>query len=273
MHTARIVVATDFGDIAARALEQAVAVATSLERSITLLHITTSDKVAEAQQKAAALCTEVRKAHHLDIDYAVEVGELEEDLGHWVERLNAKFVVLGSYGIRGLSQHLFGARILRVLRRMHVPAVVVQGQSPVLSRFRKILVPIDDIEPFDQKVQSVIAFAKWHGSEVMLYALRHPMTDEDKVKAHATMARKLLAKAGIAFGETEESPKVFSSGMAKQTLLFAKSWGADLIAISMAEPPTNAKLNQAECEQVLNNENHVAVLCTPERLDSDRIFA
>lgn len=266
-------VATDFGDIAARALDQAVAVAVALERPITLLHITTSGKVADAEQKAAALCTEVRKSHPIDIDYAVEVGELEDDLATFVARLNALFFVVGSYGIRGLAQHLFGARILRILRSLHVPALVVQGQSPVISRFRKILVPIDDIEPFDQKMHSAIAFAKWHGSEVMLYALQHPMHNEHKVKAHAAIARKLLSDAGIQFGETEETPKVFSSGIAKQTLLFAQSWGADLIAISMAEPPRNAKLNQAECEQVVNNEHHVAVLCTPERLDSDRIFA
>lgn len=118
----------------------------------------------------------------------------------------------------------------------------------------------------------VIACAKWFKSEVMLYALRHPMTDSKKVSAHVDMTRKLLTDAGIAYSETEESHKFFFSGIAKQAMLFAENWGADLIAISLADPPTNAKFNRAECEQVINNKANIAVLCTPEHLDDSRIF-
>lgn len=271
---APIIVPTDFQEAAARALSQAVALAATLGRPIVLLHIASdASKVASAEDKAKALCAEVRQSHAIDIEYAVEVGNLEDDLRECVASKGAQLMVIGSYGIRGLAQHIFGARILHVLRDVGVPAVVVQGSTPVKQQFKKILLPVDDIAPFDLKVNTVIAFAKKFDSEVMLYALRHPMTDQKKVVAHVNIARKLLADSGIKYNETEESPTVFSSGIAKQTLIFAEDWGADLIAISMAEPESNAKLNQAECEQVINNKSHIAVLCTPERQSNQKIFS
>lgn len=274
MTASPIVVPSDFQEASARALAQAASLGTLLDRPITLLHIADSDsKAAAAGEKAKAVCAELRQSRGLEIDYTVEVGDLEDDLAGFVHGLNAQFAVIGSYGIRGLAQHLFGARILRVLKNLRVPAVVVQSATPVTDGFRKILIPVDDIAPFDQKVKSVIAFAKRFGSEVMLYALHHPMTDRDKVADHVDIARKLLTEAAVSYSETEESPKFFSAGIAKQTLKFAESQGADLIAISMAEPPVNAKLNRAECEQVINNKAQIAVLCTPESLDNSRFFS
>lgn len=274
MSTTRIVVPSDFQEASAKALDQAVALSTLLERPITLLHIADSEsKATAAEEKTKAVCAELRRSRGLEIDYAVEIGDLEDDLAGLVHGLNAQFAVIGSYGVRGLAQHLFGARMLRVLKNLRVPAVVVQSDTPVTEGFRKILVPVDDIAPFDQKVKSVISFAKRFGSEVMLYALHHPMTDRDKVAAHVDIARKLLTESAVTFRETEELPKVFSAGIAKQTLKFAETEGADLIAISMAEPPVNAKLNRAECEQVINNKAQIAVLCTPENLDNSRFFS
>lgn len=274
MTTSPIVVPSDFQEASARALSQAAALSTRLELPITLLHIADSEsKAAAAEGRAKAVCAELRQSQNLEIDYVVKIGDLEDDLAGFVQGLNAQLMVIGSYGVRGLAQHLFGARMLRVLKTLRIPAVVVQSNTPVTQSFRKILVPVDDIAPFDQKVKSVIAVAKRLGSEVMLYALHHPMTDRDKVAAHVRIARKLLTDAGISYSETEESPKFFSAGIAKQTLKFAEDRGADLIAVSMAEPPVNAKLNRAECEQVINNNAKIAVLCTPENLDSNRFFS
>jgi len=268
-----IIVPTDFHEAAARSAEQGAAIAVRLNCPLTLLHISANEsEVKDDEEKAKDICAAVRRNHAVKVDYAVEVGEFD-DLAEFASTKNAQLMVIGSYGIRGLAQHLFGARMLRVLRHVRVPAVAVQSETPVSDGFRKILLPIDDIEPFDHKVKTVIACAKWFGSEVMLYALRHPMTDSKKVSEHVDITRKLLNDAGITYSETEETPKFFSAGIAKQAMVFAESWGADLIAISLADPPTNAKLNRAECEQVINNKAQIAVLCTPAHLDDSRIFS
>lgn len=267
-----IIVPTDFTDSADKALRQAVALAKAVESPLTLLHISDEDNPKEGEERVQALCEKVHHEHLVEINYVLEPGDLFEDIGRLAQKHNARFVVMGTNGIRGLSQHLFGARILKVLRSMTVPAIVVQDDTKVVRSYDKILFPVDDIEPFENKINSVIPFAKWFDAEVMLYAIHHPMTDDKKVREHINLTREMLTEAKVSFSETEESPTVFSAGVAKQTLRFAEQWGAELIAISLAETANKGNLNQADCERVLNNDGHIAVLCTPERLDTQKLF-
>jgi len=273
MSTPRIIIPTDFSDPANNALRQAVELAKVTECPLTLLHIADEDHPNEGEEEAKKLSEHVRHEHLVEIDYALEPGDLFEDVGRMAQKHHARFVVIGTNGIRGLKQQLFGARILRVLRQIVVPTIVLQDDTPVLKSFNKILMPVDDIEPFENKVSSVIPFAKYFDSEVMLYAIHHPMKDEKKVRAHIELARKMLSDSGVRFSETEESPTVFSAGIAKQTLAFAKQWGAELIAISLAETENKGNLNQVDCERIINNEARIAVLCAPERLDRQRFFS
>lgn len=272
MSTFNIVVTTDFTDAANNALRQAVELSKVTENPLVLLHIADEDHPEREEDKAKKLTEHVRHEHLVQIDYALEPGDLFEDVGRMAQKHNARFVVLGTHGIRGLQQHLFGARVLKVLRQIMVPVVVLQKETPVKKSFSKILVPVDDIEPFENKINSVVPFAQLYEAEVMLYAIHHPMTDDAKVRAHIDLSRKMLSEAGVNFKETEESPTVFSAGIAKQTLNFADQWGADLIAISLAESENKGNLNQVDCERIINNDARIAVLCTPERLDSRRLF-
>lgn len=272
MSTSKIIVPTDFTDPANNALRQAATLAKSTYSSLTLVHISDEDDPKEGENRAIALCDSMRQEFRIEIDYILEPGDVFEDIGRLAEKHEARFVVMGTSGIRGIVQHLFGARVLKVLKSLTVPAIVVQDDTPVLDAFKKILLPVDDIEPFEEKVNSIIPFAQSFQSKVMIYAINHPMKEEDKVRNHIELSRKMLSDAGITFAEVEESPTVFSAGIAKQTLNYAKNWGADLIAISLADSDNMGNLNQADCERILNNDQHIAVICTPEKLDSGKLF-
>ncbi len=272
MATSKIIVPTDFTDPANNALRLAAALAKSTSSSLKLVHISDPENPMQGNERARKLCEAIREEFQVDLDYILEPGDVFEDIGRLAENHNARFVVMGTSGIRGIVQHLFGARVLKVLKSLTVPAIVVQDNTPVSEKFEKILLPVDDIEPFEEKLNSIIPFAQRFNSEVMIYAISHPMKDEEKVRAHIKLSQQMLREAGVKFYETEESPNVFSAGIAKQTLKFAHNWGADLIAISLADSDNKGNLNQADCERVLNNDDHIAVICTPETLDRNRLF-
>lgn len=263
----KILVPTDFRNPSTNALQQAIALGRLTTGSLELLHIAKSDNPDEGKEQLQSMSETVQRDHGITCNAIVEVGDIFEDIGRIAEKHHSTFLVVGTNGIHGIAQQLFGARILKVLRSVPIPAVVVQEGTAVLSKFEKILVPVDDLDPFDEKVNSVIPFAKWCGAEVMLYAIQHPMKNEAKIRENIQTARKMLSESGINFSETEESPTVFSAGIAKQTLKFAETWGADLIVISACETPTMADINQADCERVLNNDADTAVLCAPEGLN------
>lgn len=272
MSASKIIVPTDFTDPANNALRQAASLAKSTSSSLTLVHISDDDHPNEGENRARELCESMRNEFRVEIDYILEPGDLFEDIGRLAQKHEARYVVMGTSGIRGIVQHLFGARVLKVLKSLTVPAIVVQDDTPVKEEFKKILLPVDDIEPFEEKLNSIIPLAQRFQSKVMIYAINHPMKDQDKVKAHIKLSRQMLSDAGVNFAEMEESPNVFSAGIAKQTLNYATNWGAELIAISLADTDNKGNLNQADCERILNNETHIAVICTPEKLDRNRLF-
>ncbi|TVR39256.1 MAG: universal stress protein [Cryomorphaceae bacterium] len=268
-----IIIPTDFSVSDSTAILQAVHIARKTGDMITLLHIADSDTTDAERKRMESICEEISGDHGVRVGYIIERGhDPMDDLVRVLQSHSPRMLVMGTEGIRGIAQHLFGARILGILRNVSVPSAIVQDETPVTESYRKILLPIDDIEPFEEKVKSVIPFAKWFNGEVMLYALHHPMMDERKVKAHIALSRKMLDEADIRYSETEESPTVFSAGVAKQTLKFAHSWGADLIAISLNDNDNKGNINQADCERVINNDHHIAVLCTPKKLDSKKLF-
>ena len=243
MSTSKIIVPPDFTDPANNALRQAASLAKSTSSSLTLVHISDDDHPNEGENRARELCESMRNEFRVEIDYILEPGDLFEDIGRLAQKHEARYVVMGTSGIRGIVQHLFGARVLKVLKSLTVPAIVVQDDTPVKEEFKKILLPVDDIEPFEEKLNSIIPLAQRFQSKVMIYAINHPMKDEDKVRAHIKLSRQMLSDAGVNFAEMEESPTVFSAGIAKQTLNYATRWGADLIAISLADTENTGNLN------------------------------
>ncbi len=268
-----IIIPTDFSAADSTAILQAVHIARKTGDMITLLHIADSDTTDTERKRMESICDEISGNHGVRVGYVIERGnDLIDDLVRVLRSHSPRMLVMGTEGIRGIAQHLFGARILGIVRNTPVPSVVVQDDTPVKEAFNKILLPVDDLEPFEEKVKSVIPFAQWFNAEVKLYALQHPMTDDRKVREHIVLSRKMLKEADITFSETEESPTLFSAGVAKQTLKFAESWGADLIAISLNDPVNKGNINQADCERIINNDQHIAVLCTPKKLDSKKLF-
>lgn len=274
MTDSKILVPTDFAQPAAKALQQGVALAKLTNSSLILLHLTDHDNEQESSKKQMAqLCRSIKEKHNVSTEFIVETGDIYEDIGRIADRQKIQFVVMGTQGLHGIAQHLFGARIIKILRSINIPTIVVQDKTPVSDQFDKILLPVDDIDRFEEKILSLMPFARWSDAEIMLYAIRHPMKNEQKIREHLTLSRKILGEANLNFTETAEPPTVFSVGIAKQTLRFSKTWGANLIVISLGETENMANLNEADCERLLNNKQEIAILYAPENLGHTGLFS
>lgn len=142
-HKAVILVPTDFTPVGDSAVRYAVELSKILKSEIHLLHIVAKDKEI-VQAKAVidnivnSLAKENIVAHSL-----VEVGSIFDDIGKVAERLNAKLIVMGTHGVKGM-QHIMGSKALKVITNSDVPFVVVQKHlcvsmgSSILS-FQSIL--------------------------------------------------------------------------------------------------------------------------------------
>jgi nucleotide-binding universal stress UspA family protein len=142
----RIVVGTDFSEIADAALEGAVYLAERLGAAITLVHayelsvygfpdgalITTADvagKLANAAQQGLFAAADRHKRKGVTIDTVVRVGRAWEEVNAVAADLRADLIVVGTHGRRGFARAFLGSVAERLLRTASCPVLVVPGKE------------------------------------------------------------------------------------------------------------------------------------------------
>ncbi len=136
-----ILVATDFSETAARALDLAAELATKLGAQLHLLHVlgitelgvpelglavtsTMMDSmVANAQKRLDAL-TAAKPA--MKIEALLRTGDTRAEILHVATQVGAELIVLGTHGRRGLSRALLGSVAEYVLRHAHCPVLITR---------------------------------------------------------------------------------------------------------------------------------------------------
>src|SRR5690606_33547167 len=122
---------TDLSETAQRGMAYAEHMAARFIGSVSLLHVL--DKHA-AKGKGAQQAKEVLEAHRAMLDLApVDVllreGEFMQEIAE-ESKSGHVLMVCSTHGPRGLKQSLFGANILKLVRKVAIPTLVVQKHSP-----------------------------------------------------------------------------------------------------------------------------------------------
>jgi nucleotide-binding universal stress UspA family protein len=148
MTTSRIVVATDFSEIADHALDYALTFAAMTGASVTIVHaydvpvygrpdgaLLPSPEVAAEISRTAqeALDFTVKRARNRcpTADGELREGEACDQVTKVAENLGADLVVVGTHGRRGMKRMLLGSVAERLVRTSSIPVLTVpQAPSP-----------------------------------------------------------------------------------------------------------------------------------------------
>lgn len=171
-------------------------------------------------------------------------------------------VVLGTHGPRGLRQHLFGADILKLVRRLAVPALVVQASTNLEHGMDRIVLPVAAHENIGRLVDMVCALARLHAAEVHVFQLMRPgeVPSEELLRNKFLMLQR-LQDDGVRHIEANVPSTTFSVGFAGPTIDYAASIGAGCIAIMAHASKEYRYIADAEKERLLTNDPGIAVLC------------
>ena len=123
-----IIVPTDLTTVADKAIEQACLIALTSKSNITLLHVL-NDKSASEQEVRSRLeaeATTIRSKHGIDCDVMIKEGNLFEVIPYVTCENDFNLMVIGTHGIKGIKQKLFGANILNLVEKVSIPVLVVQ---------------------------------------------------------------------------------------------------------------------------------------------------
>jgi nucleotide-binding universal stress UspA family protein len=226
-HKAVILVPTDFTPVGDSAVRYAVELSKILKSEIHLLHIVAKDKEI-VQAKAVidnivnSLAKENIVAHSL-----VEVGSIFDDIGKVAERLNAKLIVMGTHGVKGM-QHIMGSKALKVITNSDVPFVVVQKTPMREHGFKHIVLPIDFNQEVKQGMIYASEMAKYFNSKIhIVYPLEKDEFILAKITRNIPHAEEYLQEQGIDY----EITGIEKNDFAKDLIAFAQQNHADLITL------------------------------------------
>jgi len=175
-------------------------------------------------------------------------------------------VIIATHGRKGLRQKFFGADILKVLKQIPIPSLVVQEDSIVPEHgFKSVLFPVAAHDEYDKNVEAMVFIAGLFDPDICLYSVSKPGFEQtNKLRENILLAEKRFSEKGIRYKRVDEDQSVFSVGYAKQTLLYAEKKGSDLITIMATPTPENYYFADSDKEAILTNEHSIPVLCASD---------
>lgn len=274
MSISRILVPTDFTRTADRATIQAVHVARAAGAAIDLLHIAndqTPGRLVEAgfakdglEQAMTDKAGSVRMEFGVECGFLVRSGSILQAIPEAANEGNHQLLVAGTHGVQGIRQNLFGADMLRIVKQLAIPSIILPQSAQPKAKLAKVLMPVGSHDSYKNLVQAVGILAKAFGAEVCIYNIERPnLPMSDKMSANVREAIAHLRDAEVHCKLVSEQPTVFSIGFAKQTLQHAADQSIDLLAIMGVSSEEHAFLADPDKERIINNEHGIPVLCGP----------
>jgi nucleotide-binding universal stress UspA family protein len=191
-----------------------------------------------------------------------ENGDLLEGARHTLRFIDPDCVVVGTHGIKGLKQHLFGAHILKLVQAIPYPCIVVQENTVVNPNgFESILFPVGSHPAYDIKIAQTSVIAKVFDSEIVQYEIDKSTGVDEMVKRNSRDAREYFEANHLKYRFVLEEATVMSVGYSRQTLKFAAANHTGLIALMADVPAAEAFYGIADKENFLTNELGIPVLC------------
>jgi len=254
---------TDLSETSLHGLRYADHLASRFASSISLLHVMGKKELTEEgrsnakdrmEQQRSQITKSPTVVHFREGDFISEIAD-ESRKGH-------SLMVCTTHGLRGLRQSLFGADILKLVRHVEVPTLVVQAKSPEQNSFAVIVMPVAAHPDIEHLLTGVALLAKTFGSTVHVYQLVRPgESPSDELLANKARMVEWLGKEGIAVKTVEEPSTSFSVGFSWPTIDYAKRVGAGCIVIMSVASDEYRYIADAEKERLLINEPGIPVLC------------
>ena len=257
----KLLVPTDFSEVAQSAMQHAIKFAEIISADIVLLHVVNSrEDVEEAKEKLSKEITLGSSfSNSCNITSFVRIGNIFEDIGDVAAELGISLIFMGTHKA-SRWQKLVGSRAIKVITSSPVPFIVTQEKLMNSNGYDNIIVPLDLNVETKQKLELVAKIAHYFDSEVHL--LTNDNSDEfikTKLKANQVWASNYLESKDI-----KNSSHLVDQGDSLTEGIFklSKEVDADLIAIMNLVDETILGLYENSFqEEIVANDLKIPVLC------------
>lgn len=266
----KILVPTDFSEVAENAVAHAAAIANKSGEEVWLLHVFDNNSkstlkkhkegVEHLLDKLAKMCESFTKQYGVPFQFTLREGSIFSTIGEVAAEIGASIMVMGTHGVLGM-QKIVGAYALKVVASSKIPVLIVQEKPPVNGTHLKLVSPIDGSVETKQKTLQTISMAKTLGAKVYLYRQKgYDDYLDDLISLNARFVVKYLTEHQVEHEVVEQEK--FSKNFARDFIQFSQSIQADMIIIlTTAEKGLKDMIIGPEEQAVINNEAQIPVMC------------
>lgn len=267
MDSKKIIVPVDFTVASEQATAQAIIIARKTGNPVRLIHITGNGLSGMKNPEEILIEDKLNKLagqvihEGIRCDYITAHGNIFDEIPVIANHTDNYMLVIGTHGIQGLKQKMFGADILRIVRKVSIPCLVVQEKC-VSNNFNPIVFPVGGHEGFRRLIEDTAAMATLFGAEVHIYSIvRKGEQDSEKIIENTLLAEKIFNERSVTYRRIKEDPTIVSVGYARQTLEYAHRNSAGLISIMSVKSDEHYYFAQADKETMINNAYNIPVMC------------
>ncbi len=251
-----ILVPTDFTPIGESAANYAQQLATILHAKVTMLHVVSKDKEFAKAEAALQTVASQLTLKGVESDTHVAVGNIFDDIGAVAKTLDAKLIVMGTHGVKGM-QHIMGSKALKVITNSDVPFIVVQNKPLKPEGFKNIVIPLNFQQEVKQSIKYAWEIGKYFNAKIhIVYLKEKDPFIAAKIERNIPYAEELLEENGVSY----EITGIEKNNFAKDFCQFSEKANADLITIINNQENIFTYFGGSFEQTVIGNEQEIPVL-------------
>jgi len=221
----------DFTVVGNIALQQAIKMSEKTNAGIYLLHVVKKDSEKDAAKKQLIEIINKYRPSGSPIKFfaLVEKGNIFKDISNTAQKIKASVIIMGTHGVVGAKQKMFGSFAAKVIQSTEVPFLVVQDELTAHD-FNTIVMPVDVKVQSIQVLSVALEIARQFDAEMHILGINSKdKIFHQKIQNNILVVKKQLQKYGVK-GKVVQFPD--SGGFTEKVLQYAKDKNADAIAIA-----------------------------------------
>lgn len=258
MSSSAYLVPHDFTVVGDIALQQAIKMSEKTGAGIYLLHVVKKDsEKAGAKQKLIEIINKFRpKGSSIKFFALVETGNIFKDISNAAKRIRANIIIMGTHGVVGVQQKMFGSFAAKVIQSTAVPFLIVQDELTAHD-FKNIVMPVDVKAQSIQVLRVAMEIAQQFDAEMHILGIRSKdRIFAQKIQNNIVIVKKQLQKYGVK-GKVIQFPD--TGGFTEKVLDYAKENNADAIAIAYSAGEGIVPRLDKFAQEILMNEMKLPV--------------
>lgn len=263
-----ILVPVDFTDASDKAIAFATFLAKKMNSGLSLLHVFEDDGMAldKCQSGLKRIAERLENDENITCETFCEKGNIFTVIPEISAKKDFRMMVLATHGARGFRQKVFGPDILKLLRKISIPALIVQKDTHVPQKeIQSVVLPVGSHDEYNRLIDAVTMIAGLYDPEIHLYSIVKPGFEQnERLKENIKKAESEFSAKGISYKRIAEDQRVFSVGFSKQTLRYAEENNSGLIAIMSNATKENYYFADSDKMAILTNMHNIPVLCASD---------